>query len=255
MNIQAIKAFRDNYIWMLTSDDGQFAVVVDPGEAHRVEATLAASGAKLVAILITHHHYDHTGGAAKLAGSTGATVYGPAVEAQSVVSVPLNDGDTVTIPEIGAQYTVFDIPGHTLGHIAYFGHNQLYCGDTLFGAGCGRVFEGTNTQMLDSLQKLAALPDETEIYCGHEYTLDNLTFARLVEPDNPEIAARAQKAAKQRDNDEITLPSSIFLEKATNPFLRVHTDAVKSAAIQHSGLKPMTSVEIFGIIRAWKNQF
>lgn len=255
MNISAIAAFNDNYIWLLLSQDGQYAVVVDPGDAEPVFTQLKQHHVKLAAILITHHHHDHIGGVAELATATGARVYGPAREARKVVRHPLSEGDTVEIDEIGASYRVLDIPGHTMGHIAYVGHNQLYCGDTLFAAGCGRVFEGTNAQMLDSLNKLACLPDDTAVYCGHEYTQANLNFAATVEPNNPDIQARLATVKAMRAKQLNTLPSQIGLEKATNPFLRCELDSVKQAAEQYAGQKLETSVDVFGIVRSWKNEF
>jgi len=255
VKISAIKAFSDNYIWLLLSQDGQSCAVVDPGDATPVIQTLDEMGVNLEYILITHHHFDHTGGANDLASRTGAQIFGPSREAQGVVQHPLVEGDMVELPKIDATYQVIDIPGHTLGHIAYYGGQQVYCGDTLFAAGCGRVFEGTNAQMLDSLGKLAGLADETAVYCGHEYTLANLQFALAVEPNNPDIQSRFQQVSRFREQNINTLPSNIGLEKATNPFLRCHTDAVKRAAEQYLGKKVGTLVEIFGIIRDWKNRF
>lgn len=254
MNIFALKAFSDNYIWTIPSQDDCEVIVVDPGEAQPVENYLKQHQATLHAILITHHHYDHTNGANHLAKKYGVAVYGPSLEAQSVVTHPLREGDEISFPTFALNYRILDIPGHTLGHIAYVGEDHCFTGDTLFAAGCGRVFEGTNAQMLASLRKLAALPPDIKIYCGHEYTLANLEFAQAVEPNNSDIRQRLTKVRAERANGENTLPSTIALELATNPFLRVSEQGVKTAAEQQLGSGIGHLDEVFGTIRAWKNR-
>ena len=191
-----VSAFRDNYVWTLRR--GKHAAVVDPGEAAPVLDYLARENLSLAAILATHHHADHVGGIAELRQKYEVPVYGPKGEPIATLTHPVSEGDRVSIPELGVSFSVLDIPGHTRAHIAYYGAGALFCGDTLFACGCGRVFEGTAEQMLQSLTKLAALPDETKVYCGHEYTLANIRFARAVDPDNAMLAAREASASKLR---------------------------------------------------------
>ena len=229
--IRAIAAFADNYIWIIEnrSHSPGLAVVVDPGHAQPVLDTLAQGGLQLAAILITHHHADHTGGIAELiarapwAGSK-PLIYGPAKDPIENLSCQLSEGDVVEVAELNLRLSVIEVPGHTLGHIAYFGFCDsatpvLFCGDTLFGAGCGRLFEGSPEQMWQSLQKLAALPPETAMYCAHEYTLSNLRFARHAFPENRDIEQRLEKISRLRANGQISLPSTISEELLTNPFL------------------------------------
>ncbi len=212
-----LPAFKDNYIWTLRR--GRHAAVVDPGDAAPVKAYLAREGLALAAILATHHHPDHTGGIAELAAD-GVAVFGPQGEPIPALTRPVCGGDALSIPELGASFSVLDIPGHTRAHVAYYGAGALFCGDTLFACGCGRLFEGTAEQMFASLAKLAALPDETRVYCGHEYTLANIQFARTVEPGNAALAEREQSARRLRAAGRPTLPSTLGEERATNPFLR-----------------------------------
>ena len=229
--IQAIPAFDDNYIWAITGNKSGLAAVVDPGDAKPVLEFLQARGLELAAILITHHHGDHTGGIAALQeyacqsakGST-VPVFGPATEHIAGVNHPLGEGDVVDLAALQLRLRVIEVPGHTRGHIAYFGRcidqdHVLFCGDTLFAGGCGRLFEGSAEQMWSSLQTLAALPVDTAVYCTHEYTLANFAFARHVRPDDPHIARRYEEVSKLRATHQITLPSSIGLERKTNPFL------------------------------------
>jgi hydroxyacylglutathione hydrolase len=251
-----IPAFRDNYIWLLRR--GSDAVVVDPGDAVPVEAVLARDGLRLAAILITHHHADHQGGVARLVARHAAPVYGPAAESITGLTVALRGGETFALPAIGGGFQVLAVPGHTLGHLAYVSGKRLFCGDTLFGAGCGRLFEGTPAQMAASLDRLAALPDDTAVYCAHEYTEMNLRFALAVEPDNPAIRQRVADAAAMRARGEPTLPSSLALEKATNPFLRCREPAVIAAARRRGGMGDEAgddAVAVFAAIRAWRNEF
>jgi len=250
--LRPIPAFNDNYIWLLARD-GQ-AVVVDPGDAAPVEAALAENGLRLTAILVTHHHADHQGGVVRLAEATGAAVYGPAAESITGLTRPLRGGERIVPEGLDTTFEVLAVPGHTLGHIAYYGAGRLFCGDTLFGAGCGRLFEGTPAQMSASLAALAALPDDTEVCCAHEYTETNLRFALAVEPENAAIRQRVEAAAALRARGLPTLPSTIALEKATNPFLRCDAPAVVAAARRRDPAAA-GSVGVFAAIRGWRNQF
>ncbi len=248
-----LKAFTDNYIWTLRNST--HAAVVDPGEAQPVLDYLAAEGLELAAILATHHHPDHVGGIAEILRSHPCPVYGPKNEPIPTLTHPVSEGDCVRIPELGAEFSVLDIPGHTRAHIAYYGLESLFCGDTLFACGCGRVFEGTPEQMFHSLSKLIALPDQTKVYCGHEYTLANMKFARTVEPSNAALAAREKRDQALRDRGLPTLPSTLGDEKATNPFLRCREPAVIDSANKYLGSRIGDPVNVFSAIRRWKNEF
>jgi hydroxyacylglutathione hydrolase len=251
--VDAVRAFRDNYIWALVA--GAKVAVVDPGEAPPVLAYLQREKLELTAILLTHHHADHVGGVADLLAHRTVPVYGPRTENIPLVAHPLGEGDEIDVPGIGAHFRVLDIPGHTRGHIAYYGANSLFCGDTLFTCGCGRLFEGTPRQMSDSLAKLAALPDDTRVYCGHEYTLANIAFAAAVEPGNALLKQRESEDRKKRAQDLPTVPSTLGLEKATNPFLRAAIPEVAAAAAAHAGHALGNSIEVFAALREWKNAF
>ncbi|MDI6747934.1 MAG: hydroxyacylglutathione hydrolase [Rhodocyclaceae bacterium] len=251
MQIEPIKAFEDNYIWALRHG-GQLAVV-DPGDAAPVLRFIEQTGDRLCAILVTHRHGDHIGGIAELVARCPVPVFGPTREAGEVVTQPLHDGDTVHIPGLGAEFTVIEVPGHTLGHIAYYRLGMLFCGDTVFGAGCGRVFEGTMTQMQSSLARLAALPPETLVYCAHEYTQSCLRFAHMVEPDNANLAARSAQVAELRAKGQPSVPSTLAEELATNPFLRWQSPAVIAAAATRLGHAPASDVATFGAIRLWRD--
>jgi len=251
--ISPIPAFQDNYIWMLALK-GE-AIVVDPGDATPVHAALRRHALKLTDILVTHHHGDHVGGVAELAEAYHARVWGPARESIPRRQVALREGDSFEL--MGQRLGVIDIPGHTLGHIALHapGIGMLLCGDTLFTCGCGRLFEGTAAQMFDSLRKLARLPDATRVYCGHEYTLSNIRFARAVEPDNADLAARQRDCEQQRARGEPTVPSTIAVERATNPFLRCDEAPVRAAAERRSPGAGSDPLSTFAAIRVWKNEF
>jgi hydroxyacylglutathione hydrolase len=253
IEIVPLPAFQDNYIWTLR--DGPHAAVIDPGEAGPVRAYLAREGLTLVAILATHHHPDHVGGIAELVAARKVPVFGPKGEPIPALTHPVGQGDEAAIPELAANFAVLDIPGHTRAHVAYYGLGSLFCGDTLFACGCGRVFEGTAAQMLASLSKLAALPDETKVYCGHEYTLANIRFARAVDPGNALLAAREERAQRLRDAGKPTLPSTLGEERATNPFLRCAEPAVVESANKYLGARVADPVRVFAAIREWKNKF
>jgi len=248
--ISFIPAFKDNYIWLLSA--GGRAIVVDPGESLPVLTRLAAAHLKLEAILVTHHHADHQGGIAALIEYDQVPVFGPGSESITALDRPLEGGETISL--LGQSIEVLAVPGHTQGHLAYHWPGALFCGDTLFGAGCGRLFEGTPAQMHASLQRLAGLPDDTRVYCAHEYTEANLRFARAVEPNNAAIEARSAKVAELRTRGLPSVPSCLSEEKATNPFLRCDQAAVVAAALQH-GAVDASPVAVFAAIRQWRNNF
>jgi len=254
MQVQPIAAFDDNYIWALTGAGDQ-AVVVDPGDAEPVLAWLAREGRQLSAILITHKHGDHVGGVADLLEVyPGIPVYGPANEPIRVLTTKLNAGDQLQLDAIGATFQVLSVPGHTEGHIAYYGEGCLFCGDTLFAGGCGRVFSGTHEQLHASLQLLAALPDDTKVYCAHEYTQANLGFARWVEPNNAALHKRLADTEKLRQANQPTVPSVLAEEKATNPFLRTAVPEVVAAAERYAGQSLPAGSAVFTAIRSWKDK-
>ena len=255
LTVTPLPAFKDNYLWLLTRGDQ--AAIVDPGDAAPVLHALEARKLNLVAILATHHHADHVGGVIRLKERSNAVVYGPARESIAGVDRQMKDGDRIEV--LGVQFRVIDIPGHTAGHIAYVADRAkpplLFCGDTLFACGCGRLFEGTPEQMLASLDALGALSPQTRVYCGHEYTVANIRFALAVEPNNRELQSRAATATAMRKRGEPTLPSSIGLELATNPFMRCDAPSVRAAA---SGVSPgagFARVSTFAAIRKWKDGF
>jgi hydroxyacylglutathione hydrolase len=248
-----LPAFQDNYIWLLRH--GGNAAVVDPGDAAPVLAYLHAHQLRLTAILNTHHHPDHVGGNAALLRQFAVPVYGPPDPRIAEISHPLHNEDRFPLAEYGIEFTVLDIPGHTRSHIAFHAPGMLFCGDTLFACGCGRLFEGTPLQMQASLAKLATLPDDTRVYCGHEYTLDNLRFARTLTPDDPLLMAWENEARAQRAKDEPTLPSLLGREKQGNPFLRCDDAQIIAAAQQHAGTALNDSVSVFSALREWKNKF
>jgi hydroxyacylglutathione hydrolase len=252
-----IPAFRDNYIWLIR--EGSRAAVVDAGDAAPVFAYLDRERLELAAIVATHHHNDHIGGNVALLERWRVPVFGPAHETIPGITHPLVEGDRASILGIGVALDVLDIPGHTAGHIALHGTIAdapvVFCGDTLFAVGCGRLFEGTPVQMWSSLSKLAALPPATRVYCGHEYTLANINFALAVEPHNNALRARERTERAKRERGLPTLPSTIADERATNPFLRASLPAVKATAEAHAGRPLADPVETFAELRAWKNGF
>ena len=256
--ILALHAFDDNYIWLLRA--AGCVAVVDPGDAAPVLAHLEQSGDRLCAILATHHHGDRVGGLEELTAGFPVPVFGPALENIAGVSRALSGGEHIELPEIGLGLDVIAVPGHTRGHIAYYGPNidgdgALFCGDTLFGAGCGRLFEGTPAQMHESLAKLAALPVQTYVYCAHEYTQSNMRFALAVEPGSVAVQRRSERVAAERAKGRATIPTTIRVELETNPFLRWDEPAVRSAAASRLGHAPADAVETFAAIREWKNRF
>ncbi|HEY0288954.1 MAG TPA: hydroxyacylglutathione hydrolase [Pseudomonas sp.] len=258
IQIQALPAFSDNYIWLLQDMTSKRCAVVDPGDAEPVLTWLAHNPEwRLTDILVTHHHADHTGGVEQLKRVSGARVYGPAAENTPVRDVSLADNDQLTV--LGLTFTVYAVPGHTLGHIAFYHADSrtplLFSGDTLFAAGCGRLFEGTPEQMHHSLSRLAELSDNTLVYCAHEYTLSNLRFAVAVEPNNPDVIQRFEQVTQWRHENRISLPSNLALERKTNPFLRADVPAVKKKADERNGADNSTPVAVFAALRAWKDKF
>lgn len=255
IDVVPLPAFKDNYIWAWLAPEG--AVVVDPGDAEPVRAWLGSHGARLQTILVTHWHPDHTGGIDTLVSESGAQVYGPAAEAARIPGpmYELRDGDTVETG--GLSFRVIEVPGHTSGHIAFYADTApplLFCGDTLFHTGCGRLFEGTPQQMHTSLSRLMALPDDTLVYCTHEYTLANLAFARQVEPTNPLLAEVEQDAKTARSAGRPTLPTTIGAQRRFNPFLRSDDRALRAAIAAQSGSEPQDAIDTFAQLRALKDR-
>ena len=253
LRIHPVPAFEDNYLWVL--EDGRHAAVVDPGDEHPVQSFLESRGLALTAILATHHHGDHVGGLEWLAKRWGCEVFGPAGEKIDGLTRRLGEGDRIVVPGLEVELSVLDVPGHTRGHIAYVGANAVFCGDTLFACGCGRLFEGTPAQMADSLARLARLPAATRVYCAHEYTMANIRFALAVEPGNAKLFERSVRDAAAREAGRPTLPSTIGEELDTNPFLRCAAPEVVAAASKHAGRPLATPVEVFTAVREWKNGF
>lgn len=251
-NVIRIPAFKDNYIWLLRK--GASAAVVDPGDARPVLDLLDREGLSLASILVTHHHADHQGGVAELLAHYPAEVFGPAAESITGLSRPLSGGETVRIAACDVEFQVIAVPGHTLGHIAYYGAGCLFCGDTLFAGGCGRLFEGSAGQMFASLLRLASLPEQTAVYCAHEYTEANLRFALAVEPGNRRLQSRVNEVAVARAKGWATVPSTIGLEKASNPFLRCGEPEVAASARRRVP-GAVDEVAVFAALREWKNGF
>ncbi len=249
-----LPALEDNYIWIV--HDGSAALAVDPGEAAPVCDWLQRHFVRLHAIMITHHHRDHTGGVIELVRATGAVVYGPAGESLPYCDVPLT-GDTLLERPGGLDlsFDVLAIPGHTRAHLAYVGHGWLFCGDTLFSAGCGRIFEGTAEMLYHSLLRLAALPPQTAVCCAHEYTLKNLAFAAAVEPENPAVHQAIARCQALRRSGQPTLPSTLEEERRINPFLRVDTPEVFAAIKKITGIQPADPLTTFTELRRWRDRF
>ncbi|HET9049304.1 MAG TPA: hydroxyacylglutathione hydrolase [Chiayiivirga sp.] len=253
--LTALPALTDNYIWSITGPAGA-AVIVDPGEAAPVLDAIA-NGLRPCAILITHHHHDHIGAAADLAQQLGIPIHAPVDDRITMDCQRVGDGDTLRLEEAGLHFEVMAVPGHTLSHVAYVGHGAAFVGDTLFSLGCGRLFEGSSAQMLASLQRLAQLPPDTAVCCAHEYTLANAAFALRVEPDNPALLARIEHARAQRSTGHPTLPTSIALERATNPFLRCTQPTIRAQVTAwdgEAGTDP-DELALFTALRRWKDGF
>tara|TARA_Y100001936_G_C16076739_1_gene674544 strand:+ start:1631 stop:2395 length:765 start_codon:yes stop_codon:yes gene_type:complete len=250
-DIVPVSAFSDNYIWII--HDQHHAVVVDPGESKQVFKFLEQKKLKPIAILITHHHADHVGGNKELLQQFSVPVYGPANESISTVTHHLKEGDSIYLSELSIRFSILDVPGHTSGHIAYYGANLLFCGDTLFSCGCGRLFEGTAQQMYISLNKLIRLPNRTKVYCSHEYTLSNINFARLIEPGNQVLKELEVSAKRQRALDRPTLPSTIEIEKSCNPFLRCNQEEIIHNSSKYIGQPLLDPISVFSVVREWKN--
>lgn len=255
LHVTGIPAFEDNYIWLLQRPGDARVTVVDPGDAAPVLQRLTAEQLTLDSILVTHHHRDHIGGVAALKAATGATVYGPALDRIADCDVALGEGDTVTLPALALRLEVLAVPGHVREHIAFYGDGRLFCGDTLFLAGCGRIFTGTAEQLFHSLQRLSRLPADTRIYCTHEYTQSNLRFARAVEPEHAGLREREQRTLALRAQGQPTVPGLLTEEQQTNPFLRCHEPALQQAVSAETGVPHHDALGCFIALREWKNRF
>jgi hydroxyacylglutathione hydrolase len=251
--IFCLPAFEDNYIWCLRRA-GALAVV-DPGDAAPVLRHLATSGDRLCAILITHHHGDHTGGIAELLRQHPVPVFAPAAEAIAGTTQALTGGRSIKIAELDTKFEVLDVAGHTRGHVAYYRRGSLFCGDTVFGCGCGKLFEGSAAQLHDALNRIAALPAETLIYSAHEYTASGIRFARAVEPGNPAIEVRGQEVLRLRALGQPTVPFTLAEELATSPFFRCREPGVVAVAGHRLGHAPASELEVFTALREWRDHF
>jgi hydroxyacylglutathione hydrolase len=254
--VRPVRAFSDNYIWLIEPPRAKGTVVaVDPGDAAPVIAELQRSGSSLAAILLTHHHPDHIGGVPELLRRWPVPVIGPDDARIAHRTRTAHDGAPCELPDLGLSFEILQVPGHTLSHIAFWGHGALFCGDTLFSAGCGRMFEGTPTQMNASLNRLADLPPDTRMYCGHEYTAANLRFALTVDPANGAARDYQGSVDRVRAQDLPSLPSTLGLERQINPFLRCNEAAVKAAAERHAGRPLAGGADVFAVLRGWKDGF
>jgi hydroxyacylglutathione hydrolase len=253
LEIFPLPAFEDNYIWCLRRDG--IVAVVDPGDAAPVLKHLANSGDQLCAVLITHHHHDHIDGIAELTARHPVPVFAPAAEAIAGTTQPVSGGDRVALPDLGIEFDVLDVAGHTRGHVAYYRPGSLFCGDTLFGCGCGRLFEGTATQLHAALSRIAVLPRLTLAYCAHEYTASGIRFARTVEPGNPDVETRGTEVARLRAQGMPTVPFTIADELTTNPFLRCREPAVIASIRARLGREPTSELEVFTALREWRDHF
>lgn len=253
LSLRPLPAFEDNYIWTLSTDDGS-AVVVDPGDAEVVLREMEA-GLKPVAFLVTHHHPDHIGGLQRLLAACDAPCYAPEDSRIPQATRRVGAGDRVDVQELGLRFDVFAVPGHTRTHVAFHGGGWLFCGDTLFSLGCGRLFEGSPAQMLASLDRLAELPDETIVCCTHEYTQANGRFARVAEPENPERDRLLARVDELRADGQPSLPSTIARERACNPFLRVDQPGLRANLALHAGKAMDSRLDAFTELRAWKDGF
>jgi hydroxyacylglutathione hydrolase len=254
--VRPVRAFSDNYIWLIESPRTQGHVVaVDPGDAAPVLAELQRSGSSLAAILLTHHHPDHIGGVPALLQERAVPVIGPDDSRIAQRTRTVHDGERCDLPDLGLSFEILQVPGHTLSHIAFWGHGALFCGDTLFSAGCGRMFEGTPRQMNASLTKLRRLPPDTRMFCGHEYTAANLRFALTVDPANGAALDYQGRVDRVRAEGNPSLPSTLGLEIRVNPFLRCDDPTVVAAAESHAGKALKEPAEVFGVLRAWKDRF
>ena len=255
LDIISVPAFDDNYIWLLHRSESSSVAVVDPGDEDPVLELLQERELNLATILLTHKHGDHTGGVAGLKQQfPEAVVYGPAHEPIKLLTHQVREGDVVSLPFLGVEFQVMEVPGHTEGHVAYYGEGVLFCGDTLFAAGCGRVFSGTHEQLHHSLRRFADLPAETKVYCAHEYTEANIGFAKWVEPDNPDVQQRAEEVVRLRSQGMSTLPSTVDMELKTNPFMRTGVAEVIAAAERYSGKELLNDAEVFTAVRTWKDR-
>jgi hydroxyacylglutathione hydrolase len=255
IEIQSLRALKDNYIWLIKNSANNQAICVDPGDAQPVLDIIKKENIDLCAILITHHHWDHTAGLDELTRDNNIIIYGPKKSNNNKYTYNLSDGDIISFDKLNLNFTIMETPGHTLDHICYFSPSILLSGDTLFSGGCGRVFEGNAEQMLASLSRLAALPPETRLYCAHEYTEANLQFALHLEPHNSVLIERYAEVKNLRKHSKNTLPSTIALEKETNPFLRCHLSSIQKAASAYCHKKIDDPIATFAVIRAWKNEF
>ncbi len=254
IKIVPINAFETNYIWLLIAEDNNACVIVDPGDAAPILKFLHQEQLTPIAVLITHHHWDHTQGISKLAAHYSLSVYGSKHEKISGVTHAVQEGDVIAIDPLKLKLNVLDVPGHSKGHVAYYGQGVLFCGDTLFLAGCGRLFEGTPQNMYESLQKLSHLPDDTLVYPAHEYSLPNLRFAALVEPDNQDIKKQKKLCEKKSKQNLPTLPTTIEIEKKVNPFLRCEEENIIQAVSEYAHQEIRNPIEVFRVLRKWKDR-